>query len=1261
MLKLKRVEIQGFKSFYDRTEMKFNGSGIAAIVGPNGCGKSNLSDAISWVLGEQSAKTLRGSRMEDVIFAGTRDRKPLGMASVTMTLIADETPAEPVNLGSLNAGPVNVAPPLSEHPTQLNGFAANGQVEHTPPQSEPSKTAERAGEITITRRLYRSGDSEYLINGRTARLRDIQDLFMGTGLGPESYAIIEQGRIGQILSTKPQDRRSVIEEAAGITKFKTRKRLAEAKLESAKQNLSRVFDILEEVTRQVNSLKRQASKTRRYSELKTEATGYLRQVLIARFRTLERETTKLAIELNLASAQLQNLQEAIAGRERDQSQLSESAYANEQALTAARKQLSDLQLEAQRAQGQFEYQVKQIEQIHERLGAAAREAETLESQQQARAAELDRQSAELEALACDSASAQQRLEQKSGERQQAQAQVAEQERALEAGRQAVIRLLDEISALKHRIAHRDGQLASYQRDAERAATEQQESESDLARLDQARAELSDRLTARQTELMALTDRRNALQQDLQDKRAALAGSRRVVERLRTEHSRVKARKDSLEEVLQHRSYTTESVKRLFGSIEHGKTLNLQPIGVLADFLEVDPEIERAAEEFLHDELEYVVVREWVDADRGIEFMRGEPDGRVTFLVEERHEFSGRTGDLPRPATQPGTLTLLTDALRFTNGVSHLPLELLPRISYCYMAADRGIARQMAARFPHCWFLAHDGVSYHGQAVTGGKKSGAGPLALKRELREVSQIERAKHDELTAAETEAAEIDRALASLDEQLEHVRAQQQTQEKEVLALDHETRKLAEELQRTHALLARARQELETLGRTQIELKEHSERDRTALAEGEKQRTKEEQALESARERLSLLQAALGHLTEEHAAFRADLAGLDERRRSAAEHRARLDSQLREAANRQAQLTQETERLRSNRAELLASNAQLEARTSELTAAIAAAERAVEELAQNESDFRANLAAIDEQLKQLRLDAQLAHERRSQLQVAFARAESDLKHLEETCRNELDAPLAQVIEGAGAAEDVAGLEELEAQYAEVRRKIEALGPVNPQALEEFEEAQHRHDFLSAQRQDLLDSLRDTEKLINEIDVESRKRFSEAFQAINANFREMFKTLFGGGIGEMRLTDEENAAESGIDIVASPPGKKLQSVLLLSGGEKSLTAMALLMATFQYTPSPFCVLDEVDAPLDEANIERLTRLLREMSTQTQFIVITHAKRTMEAAQSLYGVTMQEPGVSKLVSVKFDQQLEPAQMQLHAAAHNRPELETAIA
>ncbi len=371
MLKLKRVEIHGFKSFFDKTEMRFHGAGIAAVVGPNGCGKSNLSDAMSWVLGEQSAKSLRGARMEDVIFAGTRERKPLGMASVTMTL-----------LDVHGSSPLPGVTADGEAPVETNG---NGHLPHVPANGHGPK------EVTVTRRLFRDGESEYLINGRAARLRDIQDLFLGTGLGPESYAIIEQGRIGQILSNRPQDRRAVVEEAAGITRFKTKKRLSEAKLEGAKQNLNRVFDILEEVGRQVNSLKRQASKAKRYDELKTEMVHHLRRALTGKFRVLEREAAKTALDLNQAQALLHSLNGQVAEKERDNASLRSQCYAIEKELTEARARLAELRIEDERTRGRLDHQAKQVGTIDARL--AQDETETAQVEER-----LDRQRTELAAF-----------------------------------------------------------------------------------------------------------------------------------------------------------------------------------------------------------------------------------------------------------------------------------------------------------------------------------------------------------------------------------------------------------------------------------------------------------------------------------------------------------------------------------------------------------------------------------------------------------------------------------------------------------------------------------------------------------------------------------------------------------------------------------------------------------------------------------------------------------------------------------------------
>jgi chromosome segregation protein len=1221
LLKLKRVEIQGFKSFVERTEMKFNGSGIAAIVGPNGCGKSNLSDAISWVLGEQSAKTLRGSRMEDVIFAGTRDRKPLGMASVTMTLVD----------------------PSGEHghAPEANGNGnTNGHVDHKP------------SDVTITRRLFRSGESEYLIDGRLARLRDIQDLFIGTGLGPESYAIIEQGRIGQILSNKPQDRRAIIEEAAGVGKFKTKKRLAEAKLEGAKQNLARVFDILEEVSRQVNSLKRQASKARRYEELKGEMVAHLRRSLTGRYRMLEREAAKTALDLNLANSEFQNLANQVTEREKEHSGLQETCYRTEAELREARQRLADLQLDQERTRGKLDYQAKQIGAIEERLTQGETEAQDLEKREAQFQQELEVHLQSVAELEAQTESARERLSAKTAERERIQQALQERIKTLETGRQTVLRLLGEASALKNQLVQIGEFLSAIERDSARSQKEEQTAAAALERLELVKVDLGQKMSARQMELESTTDRKRALEEQLNVRKTSSAEARRSLDHLRTEASRIKARKDSLEEILSHRAYTTESVKRLFTAIERGEAEGFVASGVLADFVDVDPAFEKATEDFLHEELEYVVVQNWNEAERGIDIMRTDLDGRATFLVHP--EPDDRLSARDELMNEDGVSGRLSDHLRFTNGFSFVPAHLLHRLGRCYLAKDRATAQTLAVRYPECFFLLPDGVSYHGHAVSGGKKTGSGPLALKRELRELTGEVLVKHKAVEETAALLEHLEREIAAFSEDLETLRGLQQSQEKEALALDHEHRKLAEEYARASSQLSVAQLELKRLREEGDRARAQQERDQQRLEEKEAARSVEEQVLEQSRADFEELQAVAHQLVEAHGALRAELAGFEERRRSEQATQARYEARIGEIAARRQEIAGEMERQGMERARLLSDNIELDRRAGELVEELRRIEETVGRLAGEETALRANLAAVEETLKQLRVDVQTAQEKRSQVELELVKKQAELKYLDETSRKELNAPLEELAVGEEAVLNEAGLLEAEQKYQDVRARIEALGPVNAQALEEYQEAQQRYDFLNAQRQDLLDSIRDTEKAIHDIDVESRKRFSDAFEAINGHFRELFRTLFGGGIGEMRLTDENNIAESGIDIVASPPGKRLQNVLLLSGGEKSLTAMALLMAIFHYQPSPFCVLDEVDAPLDEPNIERLTRLLKDMAGQTQFIVITHAKRTMEAAQSLYGVTMQEPGVSKLVSVRFGDSAPPPkpteQLAFHGAA-----------
>ncbi|MBI3697970.1 MAG: AAA family ATPase [Acidobacteria bacterium] len=500
MLKLKKVELLGFKSFCEKTEMQFNGGGIAAIVGPNGCGKSNLSDAISWVLGEQSAKLLRGTRMEDVIFSGTRERKPLGMASVSLTLIDPE-------------------------------------VFFYGPPPEGAKGADRPGEMVVTRRLFRNGESEYLLNGKICRLRDIQEIFMGTGLGPESYAIIEQGRIGQILSSRPHDRRAVVEEAAGITKFKTKKRLAEAKLESAKQNLARVSDILEEVGRQVNSLKRQAAKARRYDELNKEKTAKLTVVLGSRYREMERQGAQAALDLNLAGQEFRDRNARVEQMEAEHAAVQKESFDTEAQLQQSRDAFAAAAMETDRARQKMEYQARQGEENAGRIEQAETEMAAIDRRSRELARELDVERASAAQLSEETSAARERLAAKTADLDTLQFRVKEQEGEQERLRQRVLSLLGEASTLRNQLAQIEEFLAGLERQAARTQAEEASAGQEAEHLAAERETLVARLEQQQLELESLEERRRRMESSLAEAQQQAQARRDRVQVLKDEIAR----------------------------------------------------------------------------------------------------------------------------------------------------------------------------------------------------------------------------------------------------------------------------------------------------------------------------------------------------------------------------------------------------------------------------------------------------------------------------------------------------------------------------------------------------------------------------------------------------------------------------------------------------------------------------------------------------------------------------------------------------
>jgi chromosome segregation protein len=667
-----------------------------------------------------------------------------------------------------------------------------------------------------------------------------------------------------------------------------------------------------------------------------------------------------------------------------------------------------------------------------------------------------------------------------------------------------------------------------------------------------------------------------------------------------------------------------------------------PVGVLADFLEVEPRYERVVEDFLRDELNYIVVKSWDAADEGLRMLRSDVDGRATFLVhpeDAQAKFSFVLDEAAHCAPPAAQIVPLKNTIRVLNGFGKSLEVILPKLRDGYIVPESAVARGLALENPDAFFLSQSGECFHNVTVTGGKQRAEGPLSMKRELREVlrqlEDLERALREEGMRVLTLGREI-KDLTSL---LDRLEGEKREAEHQAMTSGHMLQQLEGEMTRVGERLTVSRLELQRLGAERAEQENVVVARQSEIATLEKQRLRLEQQIAVAQESLTGLRQRREEAAQTTSQHAARVATLEERHRSAGVVLERIESLFAEMDERVQALTSQIEAAAAEKLQRETENRQLDEQAGDLEAERNAAQ-AREGLLQFETEqVRARIAEIDELLRSSRQLLDQARDRRGELSAAAAKLQSDAHHMSETCMNELGIEIPALLADSNLA-TVTG-EQLAAEdqgYRDMRARLEAMGPVNMMALEEYKETAERHAFLDTQRKDLITSIENTTATIREIDQISRQKFEDAFTKINQNFQATFKKLFGGGHALMKLTDEENSAESGIDVIASPPGKRLQNVLLLSGGEKALTALALLVGIFQYTPSPFCILDEVDAPLDEANIGRFTELVQEMAVQTQFVLITHSKKTMSIAPVLYGVTMQEPGVSKLVSVRFGMQ-----------------------
>jgi chromosome segregation protein len=1268
LLKLRKVEILGFKSFCERIVVTFSGNGTTCIVGPNGCGKSNVVDAISWVLGEQSHKSLRAERMADCIFNGTAKRPPMGLAEVTITMedpelaeaarfviegvtnaenpepspeapaITDAPASEPLS-GEQNAAPREMTEASSEQaetPEQPAAPAESSFLAKKRKKAEKAMLVTRPGEVVVSRRLYRSGQSEYLINGRVARLRDIQEMFMGVGLGPDSYAIIEQGRIGQILATKPMERRAIIEEAAGVTKFKTKKRLSEAKLESSKVNLSRVNDIVVEVEKQLGSLKRQAAKARRYSEIRDQMRGIVRQMLAGKARELDAEAERVGLRLSeITAAETQHAQ-SIHEQESDQDRLSQRIYSLDAELRQNQNLLNQTALEVDRCENRITFNRTRSAELAGRNEQLASERQTVTEQHlEWELRNLTQQKA-VDAARTESVAVGARVEELAARAATRAAQIAESEARMEALRRAATEASESVL-----------RLHGEQKQAEEALVHQKES---LQKLEAREAELlessvrvrddaeqaAQNLQAAMTELDQLQHHATRLQARLAELRQKRERTSKEADSLRDSLSGIRARHSTLTRVLNDHTYTGEAVQKLFAANERHGGQDFRAVGVLADYAEVQEQHEAAIEQYLRDELEYVVVETYDHARAGVSMLREEVGGRATFFVDSLRNLKlDEYEPIIHFRSEDGVISRLDKLVEFRDPLGPAAKQFLPRLRNGYLTETTS-AEKLAREYPQYAFVTPEGTCYQGRMVTGGRPDEAGPLGMKRELRAVSAELIHLEQRCNAVQSELEIITADLQATEKAQEELTGRQRESERMHFSAKHRHEQMQSELARLGLDLAVCQNELAHV-RKEID----SVQQRALLAQTQHQlaasnRAEAESETVRLTEEVAQLRNAVQSERDELSTAKAELATMNERLASAEAISHRLQEERADLDRREAALRQQEAAISEETAVMARQSEELTVQLETLRVEKARLADLQKELEQEWDTARTRVTQLEDHLRMARQTLQEMREERGKFEIEKARNDSDRQHLRETCLAEVNAQPEDLIASETAFMTGEELAIAEASYREMKQRIENMGAVNMMALEEYNECEQRFTFLARERDDLLQSIADTQQAIKELDLITKEKFEQAFASINAHFTTAFHTIFGGGTAEMRLTEPDSSGDAGIDIVASPPGKRLQNVLLLSGGEKAMTALALLIAIFRYQPSPFCILDEVDAPLDEANVGRFTRLIGDMSQQTQFIVVTHNRKTMETGSVLYGVTMQEPGVSKIVSVRWE-------------------------
>lgn len=1183
-MKLKSLEMIGFKSFVDRIVLTFP-EGITGIVGPNGCGKSNIVDAILWAIGERSAKHLRGRWMEDVIFNGSEGRKPLGMAEVTLTFSNEDGSAPPA-------------------------YASYS-------------------EITITRRLYRSGESEFLINRVPCRLRDITDLFLDTGIGVNGYSIVEQGRVEDLIHANPQDRRFLIEEAAGIAKYKERKRLALMKMEATQQNLLRIQDIIAEVKRQILTLERQVKRAEEYKAIRKEIKEIELRFALQEFaelsergeaikgylKALRERETGISTQLKEKEALIEGMRVKSMEEEEKERLLQKELYELAQSIQKRENEVTHLRREKEVLQKQ-ESQIK--EELVEGL-LAWRRAKRDQREAEKERAELEKEKKEIKDTL-------QEWEILYHEFKSTYQEVADQ---LEIEKGKIINLLTQQTSLRNRQAHLEERREELQRRWEENKKETEETKTTLIHLEERIAQMEG---ARERNLSL----RAGLEEEKEKEERALERLKEELEVTQRERSLIG---DELRET-RSRYLSLKELQENYEGFEKGvKSILLQKkregekweriLGVVADIFEPDPPYEVPLEAVLGERLQYLMVEGEEEAKKAIHFLKKESLGRGSFIPIE---IKGERPDHPSQGREEGSPLPLLQFVRVKEGFSSLAQFLIGDVGVVNTLEEALDWIKKEGEFQILVTREGEVVERSGIISGGSSDQGLGILERRRVIKELERKVSEEEQRYQSICEKESRIQKEITLREDRSERMRKEIQDKEIELLHQERDLEVLKKDFAQIGEKVEVLRFEGDELQKERQEIEQEQGSVSEALEETERLRQQKEEELLSLKRTVEEVREGTEELGGRITEKKVILASIEEKQRGLDQQLLHLSENLKALRDLVRKKGREIRRCRED--------------SLSLSQKIEEEERAIEgemekhrkgeEILLQQRERVLELSNVwregEASTRYLRQELEGIREKIHEEEIQLSEVQLKLQHLQDSIKERYGT----ILSSFAPTEEEFPKEEMARRLAELKVALEGFGEVNLMAIEEYQELKQRHDFLVEQHEDLQRSLDNLKKAIARINRTTTKRFLETFHLVNEKFKEVFVRLFKGGQASLVLVDENDPATSGVDIIAQPPGKKLQNIDLLSGGEKALVATALLFGLFMIKPTPFCLLDEMDAPLDDANINRFIELVREFSKKSQFILITHNKKTMEVAHTLYGITMETPGVSKVVSVRLN-------------------------